>query len=89
MRKPLFKFYAGVSLEVVSFGCSPPSAGCSPPSAGCSPACSVESVASAASSFLPPQEVKTVAEKKANSMKLATVNFTFFIESMVSVALSY
>jgi hypothetical protein len=30
-----------------------------------------------------------VAEKKANSMKLATVNFTFFIESMVSVALSY
>ena len=82
MRKPLFKFYAGVSLEVVSFGCSPPSA-------GCSPACSVESVASAASSFLPPQEVKTVAEKKANSMKLATVNFTFFIESMVSIALSY
>jgi hypothetical protein len=30
-----------------------------------------------------------VAEKKANSMKLATANFTFFIESMVSVALSY
>jgi hypothetical protein len=30
-----------------------------------------------------------VAEKNANSMKLAIVNFTFFINKEVSVALSY
>jgi hypothetical protein len=40
------------------------------------------------SSFLPPHDVNSVAEKKATNIKLASVNFTFFINNEVSVPLS-
>ncbi len=67
-----------LSVAVLSAaGCSEPEDGCSEPEDGWSPACSV--VSSAASSFLPPQEVKSVAERNPTIIRLAIVNLNFLM----------